>query len=79
MSLILIVLLPLVGMAIPPLLARTNRNLAFAAAAGLASTSLVLLLSRSTAVFAGEVERWSVAWIFAGLARLELAEPPANS
>jgi multicomponent K+:H+ antiporter subunit A len=63
MSLILIVLLPLVGMAIPPLLARTNRNLAFASAAGLASTSLVLLLSRSTAVFAGEVERWSVAWI----------------
>ncbi len=63
MSLLLIVLLPLVGMAIPPLLARTQRNLAFVAAAGLASTSLLLLLSRSTAVFAGEVERWSVGWI----------------
>jgi len=63
MSLILIVLLPLVGMLIPPLLARSNRNLAFAGAATLAAASLALLMTRAASVFAGEVERFAVGWI----------------
>lgn len=63
MSLILVVLLPLVGMAIPPLLARRDRDLAAAGAGVLAASSLALLLSRSASVFAGEVERFAVGWI----------------
>ncbi len=63
MTLILIVLLPLIGMVIPPLAARRSRNLAALSAGAVAGTSLALLLSQSSAVFAHTTTRFSVGWI----------------
>ena len=63
MSLALVVLLPLAGAAIPPLLARRGRDLAALATGGITAASLALLLSLAGPVFAGETLLAGRAWV----------------
>ncbi len=63
MDVALIVLLPFLGACLPPLTARSGRNVCAGATAAVTSTALLLLLARAPAVYGGEIVTWGVPWI----------------
>ncbi len=69
MELALIVLLPLLGAVIPPIVIRLGRNVCASATGAVTALSLLILLVYAPAVYAGDTPRWSVDWLpHAGLA-----------
>jgi len=63
MDVALIVLLPFLGACIPPLTARSGRNVCAGATAAVTFAALLLLLARAPAVFSGETVVWGVPWV----------------
>ena len=63
MDVALIVLLPFLGACVPPLTARSGRNVCAGATAAVTFAALLLLLARAPAVFSGEVVAWGVPWV----------------
>ena len=63
MDVALIVLLPLLGACVPPLTARSGRNICAGATASVTLTALLLLLARAPAVYRGETVVWGVPWV----------------
>ena len=63
MDVALIVLLPFLGACLPPLTARSGRNVCAGATATVTLMALVLLLARAPAVYSGEVIAWGVPWV----------------
>jgi multicomponent K+:H+ antiporter subunit A len=63
MDVALIVLLPFLGACLPPLTARSGRNICAGATATVTLTALLLLLARAPEVYRGEVVSWGVPWV----------------
>src|SRR4051794_19745794 len=63
MDVALIVLLPFLGACVPPLTARSGRNVCAGATAAVTLAALLLLLARAPAVFSGQVIAWGVPWV----------------
>src|SRR3954447_5239485 len=63
MDVALIVLLPFMGACVPPLTARSGRNICAGATALVTLTALLLLLARAPEVYQGEAVAWSVPWV----------------
>ncbi len=63
MDVALIVLLPFLGACVPPLTARSGRNVCAGATASVTFIALLLLLARAPAVYRGETVIWGVPWI----------------
>src|SRR5918912_1232009 len=63
MDVALIVLLPFLGACVPPLTARSGRNVCAGATAAVTLAALLLLLARAPEVYRGEAVAWSVPWM----------------
>ncbi|MGE3784181.1 MAG: proton-conducting transporter membrane subunit, partial [Alphaproteobacteria bacterium] len=63
MDVALIVLLPFLGACLPPLTARSGRNVCAGTTAAVTFVALLLLLARAPSVYRGEIVAWSVPWI----------------
>jgi multicomponent K+:H+ antiporter subunit A len=63
MDVALIVLLPFLGACVPPLTARSGRNVCAGATAAVTLAALLLLLASGPAVYRGEPVVWSVPWV----------------
>src|SRR3954468_1573250 len=63
MDVALIVLLPFLGACVPPLTARSGRNVCAGATALVTLMALLLLLARAPAVYRGEAVAWNVPWV----------------
>ncbi|OYY88032.1 MAG: hypothetical protein B7Y12_05580 [Rhizobiales bacterium 24-66-13] len=57
MTLLFVILIPLLGALIPPLVIRSGRNACAAATGGVTLLALALLMSDAPAVFSGAVPR----------------------
>ncbi|MGD9616610.1 MAG: monovalent cation/H+ antiporter subunit A [Alphaproteobacteria bacterium] len=63
MDVALIVLLPFLGACLPPLTARSGRNVCAGATAAVTLTALLLLLANAPSVYGGEVIAWGMPWV----------------
>ena len=63
MDVALIVLAPFLGAVLPPLTARSGRNVCAAATGAVTLLALLLLLARAPSVYRGEVIVWGVPWL----------------
>ncbi|OYX73541.1 MAG: cation:proton antiporter [Rhizobiales bacterium 32-66-11] len=63
MTLLFVILIPLLGALIPPLVIRSGRNACAAATGSVTLLALALLMSHAPAVFSGEVPKAGVEWV----------------
>jgi len=63
MDVALIVLTPFLGAFVPPLTARSGRNVCAAATGAVTLTALLVLLANAPAVYRGEVIAWQTPWL----------------